>query len=183
MKKNSKIKNSISIIFLSIGLSAILITSEIFVFYNVIPKAIPKVIEYFFEKRFQNTEYCPRAQINSIWCTEDENIYFTNKKFGMFGELFLENSQCHISVKFGPGRSNIASFKNYDKIIEANFISDPSFELFCGETKYFKDKCIIKITYSYLDNIDVGDKITFYKTDTLPDWADTDFDYESYLPQ
>ena len=41
-----------------------------------------------------------------------------------------------------------------------------------AECDFDKEKCTAEVTESFIDSIRVGDKITFYLVDELPDWAE-----------
>ena len=55
---------------------------------------------------------------------------------------------------------------------ENNFLVDVNQILLRAECNFDKDKCTAEVTESFIDSISVGDKITFYLVDELPDWAE-----------
>jgi len=55
---------------------------------------------------------------------------------------------------------------------ENDFLVDMNQILLRAECDFDKEKCTAEVTESFIDSIRVGDKITFYLVDELPDWAE-----------
>ena len=116
----------------------------------------------------------PRNQDDTKWITADQNIYFSVMYDGNYntclGALETTETVYNISLEFDYGSGLIIS--DYDMLKDNNFLVDVNQILLRAECNFDKDKCTVEVTKSFIDSISVGDKITFYLVDELPDWAE-----------
>ena len=116
----------------------------------------------------------PRNQDDTKWITVDQNIFFSVMYDGDYticlGVLKTTETVYHISLEFDYGSGLIIS--DYDMLKENDFLVDMNQILLRAECDFDKEKCTAEVTESFIDSIRVGDKITFYLVDELPDWAE-----------
>lgn len=116
----------------------------------------------------------PRNQDDTKWITVDQNIFFSVMYDGDYticlGVLKTTETVYHISLEFDYGSELIIS--DYDMLKENDFLVDMNQILLRAECDFDKKKCTAEVTESFVDDISVGDKITFHLVDELPDWAE-----------
>ena len=116
----------------------------------------------------------PRNRDDTKWITTDQNIYLSVMYDGNYntclGALETTETVYNISLEFDYGSGLIIS--DYDMLKENDFLVDMNQILLRAECDFDKEKCTAEVTESFIDSIRVGDKITFYLVDELPDWAE-----------
>jgi len=146
----------------------ILILKKIFE-YSVIVYALHIIISAFvliiifgiITSNKNDIKFKPSRQLNSIWASANPNVEFSVNNAKCFGKFKFNERTINIIVTFGPGRDDSITVEDYDAMIINNFEYSPKTQLFEGSCKFYKTKCVVTITESYMDNIKVSDKITF----------------------
>lgn len=114
----------------------------------------------------ESMDYKPRKCPNSAWLATNPNIDFEVQHGNCFGEYRTKEKTINIKVLFDPGMGNGISIEDYDAQKKNNFKYNPNTRILRGECKFYKTKCIVTVTKSNVNNIKVGDKITFVKQKT-----------------
>lgn len=112
--------------------------------------------------RLENKDYKPKLQANTIWKCTDPDIEFEVNNYKCFGKVRINSEIINLQIVFGPGMSKRIKVKD---IHTDDFAKDKYYSttIFKGDCKFYESKCIVKVTESNVDNIKVGDKITFVK--------------------
>ena len=117
----------------------------------------------------------PIYRLNTKWVSENSDIYFVVSEDGdntvCLGALKENEKPYNIIMEFNFGVDKRVFIRDYDALKKNNFIYEETQLLAKADCDFSEEKCVIKITESSLDSIEVGDKITFNLVDELPEWA------------
>jgi hypothetical protein len=125
-----------------------------------------------------NSEFKPNCQLDTKWVSDNPDIFFTVTDDGKhnicLGEFNLNSKIINVKLTIGPGRDSSMIVDDYDAMVINNFEYDPKIELFRGDCEFHETKCVVTITESYINDINVDDVIEFKRVDELPEWAVTE---------
>jgi hypothetical protein len=110
--------------------------------------------------------FWPTSQEGTSWVSEDFKMFFLvdkNEKKGMIGLWLINNETIKFSLSLEGDRVFV------EKIDKSHLSSH--YDFFRGDCKYGNKKFTITVTDPNVENIKIGDKITFNRVDELPDWA------------
>ncbi len=121
-----------------------------------------KLIE---SSKSENKDYKPIRQKNTIWKCTNPDIEFEVMDHGCFGKMKLDSETTNLQIVFGHEMDRSIKVKNIhsDNIHQDKYNSTL---VFWGDCKFYESKCIVKVTETNVDNIKVGDKITFVKQES-----------------
>ncbi|MCL2020175.1 MAG: hypothetical protein FWG70_10530 [Oscillospiraceae bacterium] len=112
----------------------------------------------------------PTDQEGTFWLSENPQIYFAITNGKNIGHLKTDNDIIEIKFHFAPGGAGTEMINN-----GINFYSGfgpvPDVLLLIGDDRYSKNQYIFTVSYSEIESIEVGDKITFNRVEEFPDWA------------
>ena len=114
-----------------------------------------------------NNNTRPINQENTIWVSENQNIYYQVNERGNFGVMQHEN---YMVFKFGFEGSWVGAV-DYKRLKNLDYSYYSEIVLFSSKGKFKRTEFTITITESNIDSVKVGDVITFHRVDELPKWA------------
>ena len=121
------------------------------------------ILEMVLSAQTKNNIFKPDRQPNTSWVCTDPDIKFAVKDAKCFGEYKLLSQTINVIVFFDPGRSENFSVCDYDDMLKNNYEYSDNSHLFSGTCKFYEKKCIVTVTETNIDSINLGDKITFQR--------------------
>ena len=117
----------------------------------------------------------PRNQDDTIWVSENPDIFFTvadAEKGGYTVCLgILKTSEIIYNIEMDFDYGSGVTIHDYNILKKNNFIYQMEDIILRADCDFSKNECNVTVTESFIDSIKADDEITFNKADKLPDWA------------